>query len=204
MAKETAEKKSAQKKAKDHSDEKKSQNKAREHHDDKKAHQKEHHAKVKQHHDEEKAHQKEKKETSKKSLEIKATNLTPEDKKYVEKYASELSPTTTRAKWINNTSEHEDHPGQSLATRNPEVIKHWAEERKAVPATVPGTEHDDHLGVLRFNFPGYGGQNLQEVSWDQWMKTFEDRNLVFLFQEHMKNGNMSNFFHMDSPLREHD
>ncbi len=78
---------------------------------------------------------------------------------------------------------------------------HWAEERGGKPSTVPGTEHDQHLGVLRFNFPGYGGQDLQEVSWDDWFKTFDDRHLVFLFQEEMKDGKQSNFFRLDNPDR---
>jgi hypothetical protein len=39
---------------------------------------------------------------------------------------------------------------------NHEVIRRWAEERDAVPVTVPGTEHGHRLGVLRFEFPGYG------------------------------------------------
>ncbi|TMD52995.1 MAG: hypothetical protein E6I93_09055 [Chloroflexi bacterium] len=120
----------------------------------------------------------------------------------MERYADQLSASTKRAKWIHSPQEHEDRPGQTLATRNPEVIKHWAQERQAVPATVPGTEHGDHLGVLRFNFPGYGGRKLQEVNWDQWLKTFKDRNLVFLFQEHKKSGEMSNFFRFDNPSRE--
>lgn len=132
----------------------------------------------------------------------KAKNAKPEDIKFMEKYGDRLSPSTLRAKWIHSADEHEDRKGQSLATRNPEVIKHWAEERKGVPATVLGTEHGDHLGVLRFNFPGYGGQKLQEVSWDQWIETFQDRKLVFLFQEHKKNGDMSNFFRLDNPTRE--
>ncbi len=132
-----------------------------------------------------------------------AENLTKADKEYIDKYSDELSNTTKRAKWIHKVGETEDHPGQTLATRNPDVIKQWAEERNATPATVPGTEHDDHLGVMRFNFPGYGGKDLQEVSWDQWIKTFEERQLVFLFQQHMKSGNQSNFFHFDSPFREH-
>lgn len=136
--------------------------------------------------------------------EISATNLTPEEKKFLEQHIGELSPSTLHAKWINNPNEHEDHPGQTLATQNPEVIQHWAEERKAVPATVPGTEHGNHLGVLRFNFPGYGGQKLEEVSWDKWLQTFKDQHLVFLFQEQMKSGKQSNFFHMDSPNRAHD
>src|SRR5579875_3017410 len=76
---------------------------------------------------------KETKQTSggtKTHVEIKAENLTPEERKFLEEHASELSPTTLRAKWINNLNEHEDQPGQTLATQNPEVIKHW--QRSAV------------------------------------------------------------------------
>lgn len=121
-----------------------------------------------------------------------------------QKTDNELSESTKNAKWINSTSEHEDHPGQTLATRNHDVIKHWAEERKAVPATVPGTEHGGEPGVLRMNFPGYGGQDLKEISWDDWFKPFDQRNLVFVFQEKLKNGHQSNFFHLDNPNRDHD
>jgi hypothetical protein len=129
-------------------------------------------------------------------------DISKEDKKFIEKYGDKLSGSTQYAKWISSPDDHEDHPGQSLVTRSHEVIQKWAEERDAVPATVPGTEHEDHLGVLRFDFPGYGGQSLQEVSWEDWFKTFDDRNLVFLYQEHLKNGNQSNFFKLDNPDRD--
>ena len=123
---------------------------------------------------------------------------------FVKKYGDKLSDSTKRAKWIHSANEHADHDGQTLATRDHDVIKQWAEERGGVPATVPGTEHGDHLGVLRINFPGHGGKNLEEVSWDEWFKTFDDRKLVFLYQDKRSKGNQSNFFHFDSPLREHD
>lgn len=135
---------------------------------------------------------------------IPAKNVTPEDAEFIKKYWDNLSYTTKHARWINAVDQHEDHPGQSLATRSHEVIEHWAKERNAVPATVPGTEHEDRAGVLRFNFPGYGGRKLKELSWQAWFKTFDDRQLVFIFQEHMKNGSESNFFQLDSPFREHD
>ncbi len=128
--------------------------------------------------------------------------VSKEDKKYLDKYADKLSNSTQYAKWISNKDEHEEHNGQSLATRNHDVIMKWAEERDAVPATVPGTEHGDQLGVLRFNFPGYGGRELREVSWEEWFKPFDARDLVFVYQEHMKNGNQSNFFRLDNPKRE--
>lgn len=133
---------------------------------------------------------------------ISVQDQTKEDEKFLKEHGDELSRSTKYAKWIHGTNEHQDHDGQTLATRSHDVIKQWAEERGGKPSTVPGTEHGDHLGVLRFDFPGYGGKNLQEVSWDDWFKTFDDRNLVFLYQEHLKNGNQSNFFRLDNPERE--
>src|SRR3954452_25614586 len=68
-------------------------------------------------------------------------------------------------KVVHDPSEEEDREGQTLVTRDHDVIRQWAEGRGAEPATVDGTEHGDHLGVLRFDFPGYGGQSLRKVSW---------------------------------------
>jgi len=36
----------------------------------------------------------------------------------------------------------------------------------------------------------------------RFFKTFDERNLVFVFQEHQKAGNQSNFFRFDNPRRE--
>ncbi len=136
--------------------------------------------------------------------EIKAKNINAEDRRFLEQNADDLSSSTLRARWIHSPDEHEDHPGETLATRSHDVIKHWADERKATPATVPDTEHGGKPGVLRFNFPGYGGKDLQEISWDDWFAPFDQRKLVFLFQEHKSDGHQSNFFHLDNPDREHD
>ncbi len=114
-----------------------------------------------------------------------------------------LSKSTQRAKWIENVTEHEDRHGQTLVTRSHEVIQQWAQERSAVPATVESTRHGDRPGVLRFDFPGFsGGKSLQQISWEEWFKIFDERELLFLFQEHLKNGNQSNFFRLDNPNRE--
>lgn len=132
-----------------------------------------------------------------------ATNATPEEQKFLKRYAGALSRTTQRAKWIHSPEEHEDRAGQSLATRSHDVIRHWAEERRAAPATIEGTDHDGRPGVLRFNFPGFGqGGRLKEIGWKDWFRSFDDRELVFLFQEHKRDGKQSNFFRFDSPRRE--
>jgi hypothetical protein len=70
-----------------------------------------------------------------------------------------------------------------------------------VPATVEGTEHGDHLGVLRFDFGG-DSERLRHVSWEEWFATFDVRELNFLYQEERKDGSPSNFFRLESPHRE--
>ncbi|WAS94584.1 hypothetical protein [Nannocystis punicea] len=112
------------------------------------------------------------------------------------------SRSTQRAKWIRSVDEHEDRPGQTLATRNHDVICRWAEARGANPATVSSTEHEGRAGVLRFDFPGFGGENLEEIEWEEWFKPFDERRLVFLYQEHKANGDTSTFFRLDNPNRE--
>ena len=103
---------------------------------------------------------------------------------------------------ITSTGDRPERAGRSLVTTDHEVIRQWAQSRKAVPATVPGTEHGDHLGVLRFDFPGYSGDTLTEVSWEQWLDTFDKRRLNFIYQEELSSGKPSNFFQLESPDRE--
>jgi hypothetical protein len=102
---------------------------------------------------------------------------------------------------ITSLDEEPERPGRSLATTSHEVIRSWAEERGGVPATVPGTEHGDHLGVLRLDFGG-DNDSLRQVSWDEWFATFDARKLNFLYQEERKDGNQSTFFRLESPDRE--
>lgn len=122
---------------------------------------------------------------------------------FLKEHGDKLSDSTKRAQWIESPDDRPDHDGQTLVTRSHEVIQHWAEERKATPSTTAGTEHGDHLGVLRFDFPGYDSSDkIQHVSWDEWFRTFDDRQLVMLFQEKKSDGKQSNFFRFDSPFRE--
>jgi len=116
--------------------------------------------------------------------------------------ADRLSRSTKYAKWITSPDDHEDHPGQSLVTRDHEVIRQWAEERGASPATIPGTQRGNRVRMLRFDFPGYGGAALEKIAWEKWFEPFDERNLAFHFQEHKADGSLSNFFRLDSPDRE--
>jgi hypothetical protein len=102
-------------------------------------------------------------------------------------------------KEITSADQHADRDGQTLVTRNHDVIRAWADARGAVPATVPGTGPAGELGVLRLDVPGYGGQDLQHVSWDDFFTRFDQRDLRFLYQERTKDGSESNFFRLERP-----
>jgi hypothetical protein len=102
---------------------------------------------------------------------------------------------------VTSPDEEPERPGRSLATTHHEIIKQWAEARGGTPATVAGTEHGDHLGVLRFDFSG-DSENLRRVSWAEWFDTFDARRLNFIYQEETSDGSQSNFFRLESPDRE--
>ena len=98
------------------------------------------------------------------------------------RYGDDSSKSLKYSQEITSTEEEPEREGRSLATTHHEVIRQWAEERGGVPATVEGTEHGDHLGVLRIDFRDKDA-NLREVSWEEWFKTFDDRRLNFIYQE---------------------
>lgn len=102
---------------------------------------------------------------------------------------------------ITSTDEDPEREGRSLVTTHHEVIREWAESREGTPATVPGTEHGDHLGVLRIDF-GQPTEGLRAVSWEEWFGTFDERRLNFIYQEQRKDGHLSTFFRLESPDRE--
>lgn len=131
----------------------------------------------------------------------KDTNANAEERKLLERHGERLSPSTHRAKWIHTPDERPDRKGQTLATRSPEVIRAWAEERGGRPAAATRGKKDGRPHVLRIRF-GEGGGNLEEIGWDEWLGTFEERDLVFLYQQQRKDGSQSNFFRLDNPNRE--
>jgi len=105
------------------------------------------------------------------------------------------------AQEISSTGEEPEKPGKTLVTTNHEVIQQWAQERGGEPATV-GSRRRGRPSVLRFDFPGGGGEGLQHIDWDDWFRTFDERQLNFIYQEQRTDGRQSNFFRLENPNRE--
>jgi hypothetical protein len=140
------------------------------------------------------------------------TNATAEDRKFLDRHGERLSPSTRRARWIHSPDEKPERRGQTLATRSGDVIRAWADARDGRPATA--TRGDDgRPRTLRITFAdrgsgdGRGGDSggrrrREEISWGEWLGVFDQRDLVFLYQEERRDGRQSNFFRLDNPTRE--
>jgi hypothetical protein len=113
----------------------------------------------------------------------------------------ETSKSLKYSQEITSTEEEPEREGRSLVTTHHEAIREWAEARGGKPATVPGTEHGDRLGVLRIDF-GETNAELRPVSWEEWFDTFDSRRLNFIYQEERTDGNQSTFFRLENPNRE--
>jgi hypothetical protein len=83
---------------------------------------------------------------------------------------------------------------ESKVTFDHDEIRRWADERNATPACVRGTGGHGDLGMIRLDFPGYSGESsLEHISWEDWFKKFDERNLALLYQETTAAGERSNF-----------
>ena len=73
-------------------------------------------------------------------------------------------------------------------------IREWSEQREAKPARVRDTGGGDDVGMIRLDFPGYSGEDmLEEISWDDWLRKFDESNLALVVQNRTANGELSNF-----------
>jgi hypothetical protein len=85
-------------------------------------------------------------------------------------------------------------PNLSKTTRDHDVIRQWAEERGAKPSHVKRTGSAEDVGILRFDFPGYSGEeSLEPISWDQFFEKFDERGLALVYEDETSGGQRSNF-----------
>ena len=83
---------------------------------------------------------------------------------------------------------------ESATTTDHEEIRKWAEARGGKPSTVAGTGKKNDSGILRIDFPGYSGKDtLEEISWEDFFKKFDESDLQFLYQEKTAAGKESRF-----------
>lgn len=75
----------------------------------------------------------------------------------------------------------------SKTTRDHDTIRNWAEARGGRPSRVEG---DLDGGLLRLDF-GDPEEPLEEIGWDEFFAIFDDRELEFIYEDHLASGEES-------------
>ena len=99
-------------------------------------------------------------------------------------------PRPARSRIALGTRESVVEDGASVwATRDHKVIRAWASEVSAEPATGEATTSGPASAMkvadggtgLRFNFPGVS--RFRAISWDEWLDHFSSHDLAFVYDD---------------------
>jgi hypothetical protein len=98
-----------------------------------------------------------------------------------------LVPQTTPIVLLTADSEARHSEVSVAATRDHALIRRWAAEHDAEPATGEQTASggrtvhvNDGGAGIRFNFPALS--RFRPISWDEWFDNFERHELVFVYE----------------------
>ena len=72
------------------------------------------------------------------------------------------------------------------ATTDHNTIRHWAEKKGGKPAAVKRTHRGGDVGIIRIMFPDRPQSEhdaLEEISWDEFFRQFEESKLALLYEE---------------------
>ena len=87
-------------------------------------------------------------------------------------------------------------PGTSACTTDREIIRRWVEKRGGRPAAVRARSREDYEAASpRIDFPEYRSTGVvRRISWDEFFRKFDEKQLAFVYQEQTRTGAVSRFF----------
>ena len=98
----------------------------------------------------------------------------------------QLLPDRTRIQSVESVDSPLRSSAQVVFTRDHALIRRWAEEHQAEPATGEATSSgpatvnvNDGGAGIRFNFPGVGV--FRPISWEEWLANFERHECAFVY-----------------------
>lgn len=84
----------------------------------------------------------------------------------------------------------------SVCTTDRDTIRRWVEKRRGRPAAIRARSRGDYEAAPpRIDFPEYRSTGvLRRISWDEFFRKFEEKQLAFVYQDETPTGEMSRFF----------
>jgi hypothetical protein len=83
----------------------------------------------------------------------------------------------------------------SKRTTDHAKIRRWVEARNGKPVRVQGTGEGEAAGLLRIDFPEEpeDEEDLEEITWDEFLEKFDEKRLAFVYEEKTAGGEPSRF-----------
>jgi hypothetical protein len=85
--------------------------------------------------------------------------------------------------------------GTTQRTTDHETIHEWAEERGMRPFAVKDRGVGHEISGLRLDPPDAGSW-MEEITWDDFFRRFEEMGLEFLYQDKTREGEPSTFYRL--------
>jgi hypothetical protein len=85
---------------------------------------------------------------------------------------------------------------EARVTSDHDEIRKWAEARGGKPAAVKATHRGKDAGIIRLIFPdapNADDDSLEEISWDEFFRKFDEARLALLYQDRTSGGRVSLF-----------
>jgi hypothetical protein len=86
---------------------------------------------------------------------------------------------------------------EAQVTTDHDQIRKWAQSRGGEPAAVKATHRGKDPGIIRLIFPNAPNPNddsLEDISWDDFFKKFDEAGLALLYQDQLASGEKSLFY----------
>ena len=86
---------------------------------------------------------------------------------------------------------------EAQVTTDHDQIRKWAQSRGGEPAAVKATHRGKDPGIIRLIFPDAPNANddsLEEISWDEFFRKFDEAGLALLYQDRLASGEKSLFY----------
>jgi len=98
-----------------------------------------------------------------------------------------LLPDINRIREVDRNTQSQEPAGSVVVTDDPELIRKWALDHSAEPATGEATGSgpatamhvQDGGAGIRFNYPGVA--SFRPISWDEWFDNFHQYDLMFVY-----------------------
>jgi hypothetical protein len=101
--------------------------------------------------------------------------------------AKPLLPESAAVRRVNLETERQHPEGAIVATDDPQLIREWARQHSAEPATGEATDSgpatinvQDGGSAIRFNFPA--AAPFRPITWDEWFDNFRRHDLLFVYE----------------------